>query len=58
MTPDLLVLDRKKRSIKVQLIQETPGGYICDVDVNNLRGCTNHRIVVSETCHERYKEMQ
>lgn len=45
MTPDFSLFNRK-RSIKVQFVQETPGGYICDVDVKNLRASTNHRIVV------------
>lgn len=38
---------RKKRSITVQFVQETPAGYITVVDVKNFKATTNHRIVVS-----------
>lgn len=40
---------RKKRSITVQFVQETPAGYISVVDVKNFKATTNHRIVVSIT---------
>lgn len=38
---------RKKRSITVQFVQETPAGYISVVDVKNFKATTNHRVVVS-----------
>ena len=37
---------RKKRSITVSFVQETPGGYICGVDVVNFKTASTHRIVV------------
>lgn len=37
---------RKKRSITVSFVQETPGGYICGVDVVNFKTPSTHRIVV------------
>ena len=40
---------RKKRSINVSFVQETPGGYICGVDVINFKTASTHRIVVR--CH-------
>lgn len=39
-------LCRKKRSIDVQFVQETPGGYISVIEVKNFKAITNHRIVV------------
>lgn len=41
-----LLVCRKKKSITVQFVQETPGGYICGVDVKNFKATTHHRIVV------------
>lgn len=32
--------------MKVQFVQETPGGFITVVEVKNPKGMTQHRIVV------------
>ncbi|CAM9653990.1 unnamed protein product, partial [Laminaria digitata] len=47
---------RKKRSITVSFVQETPGGYICGVDVVNFKTASTHRIVASKEQIEEYRE--
>eukprot|EP00904_Undaria_pinnatifida_P005403 jgi/Undpi1/1993/HiC_scaffold_12.g05380.m1 len=46
----------KKRSINVSFVQETPGGYICGVDVINFKTASTHRIVMSKEELEEYRE--
>lgn len=45
---------RKKRSITVEFVQETPGGYICGVDVKNFKANSSHRIVVRLATEGQY----
>lgn len=47
----------KKRSMKVQFVQETPGGFITVVEVKNPKGMTQHRIVVGKDQVEHYSEI-
>ncbi|CAN0131759.1 unnamed protein product [Ectocarpus sp. 8 AP-2014] len=48
---------KKKRSITVQFVQETPAGYISVVDVKNFKATTNHRIVMSKEQLAQYSEL-
>ncbi|CAN0378493.1 unnamed protein product [Pylaiella littoralis] len=56
-TPAATAAPIKKRSIKVEFVQETPAGYICVVDVENFKATTNHRIVMSKDQLAKYSEL-
>ncbi|CAM9504090.1 unnamed protein product, partial [Sphacelaria rigidula] len=47
---------RRKRSIEIQFVQETPGGYITVVEITNPKGITQHRIVVGKEQVEMYSK--
>lgn len=48
--PSLLPPCRRNRYIRVDFVQETPGGYISVAEAKSLKGAvTEHRVVVSSS---------